>query len=73
MSEQGGARSGQLIVEVSGDVLGRRAAEDLQPFLQHLFPSLQRFQDGVTQRRGHRQIYVLKIMCSRTQRNQQQD
>lgn len=56
VSEQGGARGGRLILEGGGDVLGRGAPEDLQPFLQHLLPSLQRLQHSVTEGRAHRQI-----------------
>lgn len=58
MSEQGRARCGCFVLEVCGDVFGRGAPEDLQPFLQHLLPALQRLQHSVTQRRAHRQICV---------------
>lgn len=58
VSEQGWTRCGGFILELGGDVLGRGAPEDLQPFLQHLLPALERLQDSVTQRRGHRQICV---------------
>lgn len=56
VSEQGGTRCGCFILEVGGDVLGRGAPEDLESFLQHLLPALQRLQHGMTQRRAHRQI-----------------
>lgn len=42
VSEQGGTRCSRFILEFGGDVIGGRAAEDLQPFLQHLLPALQR-------------------------------
>lgn len=60
VSEQGGARRGHFILEGGGDVLGRGATKDLQPFLQHPLPALQRPQHSVTQRRAHRQICVKK-------------
>lgn len=56
VSEESGAGSRRFITEVCGDVFGRGAPEDLQPFLQHLLPALQRLQHGVTQWRAHRQI-----------------
>lgn len=40
--EEGRARCWRFILEVCGDVLGWGAPEDLQPFLQHLLPALQR-------------------------------
>lgn len=56
VSQQGGTGCGCFILEVGGNVLGRGPTKDLQPFLQHLLPALQRLQHSVTKRRAHRQI-----------------
>lgn len=56
VSEQGRTRWSHIVLQVCWNVSGRGAAEDLQPFLQNLFPALQRLQHGVTQRRAYRQI-----------------
>lgn len=64
VSEQGGARRGHVVLQVGGDVLGGGSAEQFQPLLQDLLPTLQRFQHGVAQGGGHGQI------CSGGERKQ---
>ena len=58
VSEQSWAGCGSFILELCGDVFGRRSSKQLQSFLQHLLPALQSLQHSVTQRRAHRQICV---------------
>lgn len=51
------SRTRRFILKGSWDVFGRGAPKDLQPFLQHLLPALQRFQRSVTEGGADRQIW----------------